>query len=409
MFIKKDVYNAHYIVPRKLPARPSKGPRENLVTNLKISILGTRGIPARYGGFETCVEEIAVRLVRRRHEVTVYCRTENPSARHREYKGVELIDVPAFSRRFIAAPFNSFTTTVLGSLSDADILHYFGCGNALFSLLGRLVNKSTVLTVDGLEWNRQGYSWFARAYLRSFAELAMVFPSRTIADSESSQRWYQSRTGVAPEYIPYGTELSRGIDVDVLKKYGLEEDRYVLFAGRLVYEKGVHTLVEAFKSVKTDLKLVVVGEAPESEDYIAGLKKSADGRTMFLGYLYGDDFETVRNAALLYVHPSLLDGTSISLLGAMGAGRAIISSDIRENQDVAGDSAIYFRRGESADLSQKLQDILKDPDRIEKLGKASLERASRLYDWDTVTNEYERIYRELLARHSQRAGRERTP
>lgn len=282
---------------------------------------------------------------------------------------------------------------MMASLSDADVLHFFGCDQVPFTLLGRLARKRVVLTVDGLEWQRLGYPIFFRKYLRSFAELAMVFPNVTVADSKTSQEWYFERTKVSPNYIPYGTNLASEMDPTILEKYGLKPGGYVLFVGRLVYEKGAHTVIEAFKSVRTELKLVIVGDTLDADEYAKRLKENSDQRIVFLGFVHGNDFDTIRNGAYVYIHPSLFDGTSIALLGALGSGRPVISSDLKENQDVGGDAAVYFERGNPSDLTEKLQRLLDNRRQIENLGRRSVNRAKELFDWDKITDSYEQEYR----------------
>ena len=306
--------------------------------------------------------------------------------------------MPTLGKSFAASPFNSFVATAHASLSNTDIIHFFGCGNIPFSLPARLSRKKIVLTLDGLEWMRMSYSRVARMYLRSFEELAMVFPNATIADSVSSQEWYFKRTGIMPYYIPYGVSLSTKVDGNILKKHGLERESYILFSGRLVYEKGAHTLVKAFRSVNGDIKLAILGDFPGGSEYTEMLKRIADSRTIFLGFVYGREFETIRNGALIYVHPSLLDGTSISLLGALGSGRCVLSSTLKENRDVAGDSAEYFAIGDSDDLRAKLQYLIDNRTEIAQLGSRAMKRAKELYDWDRVTNAYENIYANLANR-----------
>lgn len=360
---------------------------------LKIAILGTHGIPAKYGGFETCAEELAVRLVERGHMVTVYSETSSLESNElSSYKGVHLVQVPKLRGKAPNYAFHSFISTMVASISDADVLHFFGCDQVPFTLLGRLARKRVILTVDGLEWQRLGYPTFFRKYLRSFAELAMVFPNATVADSKTSQEWYFERTKVSPDYIPYGTNLTSEIDPRTLEKYGLKAGGYILFVGRLVYEKGAHTVIEAFESVRTNLSLVIIGDTLDADEYGRQLKENADKRILFLGFVHGKDFEAIRNAALLYIHPSLFDGTSISLLGALGAGRPILSSDLKENQDVGGDAAMYFEKENPQDLAEKLRHLLDDPARIEELGRKSADRAKELYDWDKITDSYERRY-----------------
>jgi glycosyltransferase involved in cell wall biosynthesis len=363
---------------------------------LRIAILGTHGIPARYGGFETCVEEVAVRLVERGHQVAVYSKAEKGDEKHSTHKGVELVRFPKLRKQALDYGFQGVLTTAHAAISRADVLHFFGCDHVPFTLLGRLARKGVVLTVDGLEWKRKGYPLSYRVYLRSFAELAMVFPNVTVADSKSSQKWYYERTSKNPTYIPYGTTISTRVDPAVLERYGLEVGKYALFVGRLVFEKGAHTLIEAFRSVKTDLKLVMVGDALTPGDYVRRLREKADNRVVFLGYVHGAAFETVRNAALVYIHPSIFEGTSISLLGALGAGKGIVSSDLQENIDVAQEAAIYFKKEDSSDLSTRLQELLNNPNRIEELSRESLARARELLNWEKITDAYEGVYRSVL-------------
>lgn len=360
-------------------------------------MIGTRGIPAKYGGFETFIEEIGTRLAARGHEVTVYCMSEQPERAPPSFKGVRLMNLPSFDSRALEYIQKTFTATAMAVLSNAEILHFFGCSRVPLALLGRLLRKSVILTVDGLEWNRVSYPFVARIIMRSYAELAMVFPTITVADSESSQSWYFRRTGRRPELVQYGAEVTPGVDENTLGRYGLEDGRYILFVGRLVKEKGVHTLIEGFRKVRTDAKLVIIGNDPGSGEYLNQLKKLADERTVFLGPIYGRDLEYLRNGALVYVHPTLLDGTSISLLGAMAAGKCILSSNLKENMDVAGDSAAYFVMDDAVDLAQGLQRLLDEPASVQDLGARARQRAVSLYTWDSVADSYEAIYVRALS------------
>lgn len=364
-------------------------------------MLGTRGIPARYGGFETCVEQVSVRLASRGHDVTVYCRSDYPGSEEKSYKGVRLVHLPRLRKSFLETPFNSLAATVHAVTSSYDVLHYFGGGNVPFLLVPRVMGARVVLTVDGLEWKRMSYSQAARTYLRLFAELATVLPNRLVADSPSSERWYLERTGMKPWYIPYGIQRSSRVNKRRLQEFGLEEDGYILFVGRLVYEKGAHTLVEAFKSVPGDLRLVIIGDSATKSNYVDDMKKNSDCRTMFLGYVFGEDYEAIRDGSRIFVHPSLLDGTSISLLSAIASGLCIVSSNLSENIEVAGDSAVYFQTENAEDLARELTNLIADPSLIDKFRKRAREKATTLRDWDSITDSYESLYTEINARISQ--------
>ena len=362
---------------------------------MKVSYLGTDGIPAKYGGFETCVEEISTRLADRGHDVTVYCKSVNPGAECKEYEGVHLIHFPKIRSQALDYAYNAILPTLHASATRGGILHYFGCDQVPLTFLARVLGRSVLLSLNGLEWERRSYPWVFRAYLRSFAELAMVFPKASTADSRRSERWYFERTGIRPNYVPYGATASDAIEPEVLDRFGLKPRQYMLFVGRLVYEKGAHTVVEAFRKVKTDLRLVVVGGSKNPGTYVDNLKNVADDRSLFLGYVHGKEYETLRNAALIYIHPSLFDGTSISLLGALAAGKGIVSSDIDDNIDVAGDAASYFRTGDSCDLADRLQELVDNPSKIAMLENKARARVRDAFDWDGITDEYERLYSRL--------------
>ncbi len=360
---------------------------------MKVSILGTRGIPARYGGFETCVQELSTRLVKRGHEVTVYCKDDGRPRNAPDYKGVALKYLPMRRNKYLDYTYYALASTIDSIRSDAEILHFFGCGRVPLTALGRVTGKGVVMTLDGLEWNRPSYPWLARAIMRSYAELAMVFPSATVVDSMTSVRWYHERTRKEPAYIPYGTPGPLQFEDAVLERYGLRAGKYVLFVGRLVEEKGVHTLIDAFKHLNSgDVKLAIVGGFPGPSEYVDRIMKEGDERVMFLGYVYGPQLNSLMNSALIYVHPTTLDGTSISLLSALGLGSCIISSDLKENQDVAKDGATYFKQGDVESLTEKLQHLIENSKEVDAIRGRSLTRAKEMPTWDDVTAQYELLY-----------------
>ena len=291
--------------------------------------------------------------------------------------------------------FNAFASTVHACTQEMDVLHYFGCDQVPFTTLSRILRQRVLLSLDGLEWQREGYPWIFRAYLRSFAELAMVYPNQVTADSKRSQLWYLNRTGREAMLVPYGTAVPEDVELRVLDKHGLSPGRYILFIGRLVREKGAHTLVDAFKKVKGDVRLVIVGDTKNPGEYVAQLRKNADSRTQFLGFVHGGECNALRNEALIYVHPSLFDGTSISLLYALAAGKGVVSSDIEDNVEVAGEAAVYFRAEDSDDLAARLQQMIDNPGMVYELGEKAQERARKLFDWDRITDDYEGIYERM--------------
>ena len=364
---------------------------------MRIAFLGTMGIPANYGGFETCVEEVATRLVRKGHEVIVYCGYRDSKPQERFYKGVRLIYVPCLKSKFLDFPFRAFVSTLDVLHRKADIAHFFGSDAWPFTIIRRIMSTKTILTLDGLVWNRTSYPVLVRKILRSTAGFALYLPNETIVDSKTVQKWYQNNFGKSPTYVPYGANIDlTSPDETILKKNGLKNNKYILFVGRLVKEKGVHYLVEAFRKIKTDFNLVIIGGDPYGKEYESFLRKNANGNTKFLGYVYGKDYENLCKGAYIYVTPSDLEGTSPALLTAMALGKCVLVSDITENVETVGDAGFLFRHGDSEDLKEKLQFLLENPSEVDKVQKRAIDRISSNYDWDIITDRINKIYLNLL-------------
>jgi glycosyltransferase involved in cell wall biosynthesis len=364
---------------------------------MRIAYVGTMGIPAHYGGFETCVEEVATRLVKRGHEITVYCGCRDSKRQAKLYKSVHLIYVPCQRSKFLDFPFRAFVSATDVMKSDVDIVHFYGSDAWPFTLIPRIVSSKTVLSLDGLVWNRLSYPIWARKILRLTASFALCFPNVTTVDSKSVQDWYRKNCGKPPIYVPYGANIDLTEPEDkILNKNSLEKKKYVLFVGRLVYEKGVHYLVEAFSKIKTDFELVIVGGDPYGKEYESSLRKNANENTKFLGYVYGKDYENLCKGAYLYVTPSELEGTSPALLNAMAMGKCVLVSDIAENLETIGDAGFSFRHGDSGDLREKLQFLLANPDIVDKIQSKAIERVRVHYDWNKITDQIEEIYASLI-------------
>jgi glycosyltransferase involved in cell wall biosynthesis len=242
---------------------------------------------------------------------------------------------------------------------------------------------------------------FVRKILRLTAASSLRLPHATVVDSKVVQRWYRENLGNFPRYVPYGANVDlTDPDESVFQKHGLRNRNYVLFVGRLVREKGVHYLVEAFRKIKTDFNLVVVGGDPYGSEYESFLRQNANENTKFLGYVYGEDYRNLCKGAYLYVTPSDLEGTSPALLTAMALGKCVLVSDIPENLETIGDAGFSFKHGDSEDLKEKLQFLLENPEEVEKIQKKAIERIRTCYDWDKITDQTEKIYLALLREQS---------
>ena len=367
------------------------------VDGMKIAFVGTMGIPARYGGFETCVEEVATRLAKKGHEVTVYCGYRDLKPQMKSYKGVHLVYVHCLKSKFLDFPFRAFVSTLQTLHRNFDLVHYFGSDAWPFTLIPRMFSSKTVITLDGLVWNRISYPLWARKILRSTARYALYLPNASIVDSRSVQDWYLKNLGKTPIYVPYGANIDLSApDKTTLDNKNLENKKYILFVGRLVREKGVHYLVEAFKKIKTDFELVIIGGDPYDKEYELFLRRNANKNTQFLGYVYGKDYENLCKGAYLYVTPSELEGTSPALLTAMALGKCVLVSDIPENLETIGDAGFSFRHGDSEDLKEKLQFLLANPETVNKMERTAIDRVEKYYDWNKITDTIEKIYASLV-------------
>lgn len=360
---------------------------------MKIAYAATMGIPARYGGFETCVEEVATRLVSKGHEVTVYCAYQGSKPRAEMYRGVHLAYVPRLRRKFLDFPFRAFVSALDVMRKNFDVTHFFGSDSWPFTLLPRTVLSKTVLSLDGYTWRRASYPLWVRQILRSTAMCALYAPNLTTVDSKSVQSWYFRQFGKSPTYLPYGATIDLTEPNErSLEARGLQKERYILFVGRLVHEKGVHHLVKAFAKMKTDLKLAIIGSDPYKKEYELFLRKNANNNTVFLGFVYGEDYRNICKGAYLYVTPSELEGTSPALLQAMAAGNCVLVSDIPENLETVGDAGFSFRRGDTESLRQKLEFLIANPDLVRETRLKAIARVRENYDWDKIASQLEKIY-----------------
>ena len=364
---------------------------------LRIAMLGTRGVPASYSGFETCVEELGTRLSARGHDVTVYCRVPHISFSGSEYRGMRLVKLPTVRSKHL----DTITHTLLSSVhalgARYDVALYFNVGNSPLTWILRVAGSKVVLNVDGLDWKRKKWGTVARRYIRACERWATRFPHRVVTDSRRVQQYYLETHRAPSTYIAYGAAPVVTPPGVHLSRYGLEPRRYVLFVGRLVPENCAHHLTEAWADVAGDMRCVVVGDAPYAEEYIRSLKASADSRTLFTGYLFGDGYRELLSNAYCFVETSEVGGTHPAVLEAMAAGTAVVVNDTPENLETMGDAGFSYH-GEmgAAGLRPVLERMLKDPVLVKEQGQRGLDRVVAHYSWNAVTDAYERLFQDLL-------------
>jgi glycosyltransferase involved in cell wall biosynthesis len=374
------------------------GPRASMPGDgLRIAMLGTRGVPASYSGFETCVEELGARLSGRGHDVTVYCRVPHVSHPEPAYRGMRLVKLPTIRSKHLDTIAHTFLSSLHALARRYDIALYFNVGNSPLTWIPRLARQRVVLNVDGLDWKRKKWGPFARWYIRSCERWATRFPHRVVTDSRRVQQYYRNRYGAPSTYIAYGAEPMMAPPGPHLERYGLRPRRYVLFVGRLVPENCAHHLVDAFAGLSTEMRCVIVGDAPYAAEYIRSLKATTDSRVVFTGYLFGDGYRELLSNAYCFVETSEVGGTHPAVLEAMAAGSCVVVNDTPENLETIGDAGFSYP-GEvgAVGLQTTLERLLKDPALVAEQGARGLERVRACYSWDRVTDAYERLFHELV-------------
>jgi glycosyltransferase involved in cell wall biosynthesis len=369
---------------------------------MRIAMMGTRGIPASYSGFETCVEQLSVRLVARGHQVTVYCRSHHVKWAERTYRGVRLVKLPTIPSKQLDTIVHTFLSMLDGELRHYDIVYLCGVGNAPLSWLPQLVGQKTVVNVDGADWQRAKWGGFAKRYLRFAERAAARLPTAIVADSRVVQRYYVEKFGAPSIFIPYGSDVPRLPPGPTLTQFGLRPNGYILWVGRLVPENNAHEAIAAYQSaggLATGLQLCIVGDAPYSADYMASLKANAGPGVVFTGYVFGDGYHELGANARLFAFTSGVGGTHPALLEAMAFGNCILVHDMAANLETVGDAALPYAGSEGAPaLTRTLERVLAQPALIDEYRTRAATRAATRYSWEAVTDQYEAFFASLTRR-----------
>ncbi len=367
---------------------------------MNVAILGTRGIPASYSGFETAVEQITSRLTDRGHRVTVYCRPHVVDPGIREWKGARLVHLPTVRNKYLDTFVHTFLSSVHAARGGSyDVALFFIAGNSPLCLVTRLAGIPTVINVDGLDSDRRKWNRFAKSYLRAAERLSPRMATRAITDSHAVAGIYEQRYGRQIGVVPYGAEVPSEEGSGMLESLGLEPGRYVLFVGRLEPENNPHLLVEAWSRIPTErtrgMKLVVVGGAPYASEYIKLVRRAADPRVIFPGYVFGPGYWELQRGAYLFCAPTEVGGTHPVILEALAAGNCVLVNDYKPNAETVGDAGLYFSGTEGVpDLARQLERLLADPELVASYREKALARAE-LYSWDAVAAAYEQLLFEV--------------
>ena len=359
---------------------------------MRIAILGTRGIPASYGGFETFAEHLATRLVARGHQVTVYCRAHYVSPRQLEFHGVRLQVLPTIRHKYFDTVVHAFLSALHAVPKRFDAALICNAANAPFAPILRLTGTPTAINVDGLEHKRKKWGRLARRYYRLAEYLSTLLPNEMVTDAQVIQNYYLARHNAQSTMIAYGSEVERRPDRSTVRKWRVEPNRYVLYVSRLEPENNAHLVIEAFKRVRTAYRLLVVGDAPYAEQYINDLKLRAKGdkRIIFTGFVFGQDYRALQQNAYCYVHATEVGGTHPALLEAMGYGNCVLTLATPENIEVVGEAGIPYI--DEFDLGEKLQRVLRDGSLVQAYRNRAQQRIQSNYDWEHVVDQYEQLF-----------------
>ncbi len=360
---------------------------------MRIVFIGTRGVPATYSGFETCVEQVGGRMVELGHEVHVHCRSSHYHDHPALYRGMHLHYLPSIKQKHL----ETLSHTALGTLRmprDTAIV-CMGVGNAPVVRVLELRGRRAVFNVDGADWQRDKWGRFARWYLKTSERIASSGRSIVVADAEAVQSYYRREHGRDSELIRYGAVAPADTGTTVLERFGLSPSQYLLFVGRLVPENAPHEYLEGVKLAGLAVPSVVVGDATYAEEYKQSLRANAPINTVFTGFQFGPAYQQLTAHAGLYVLAATVGGTHPVLVEQMAAGNAILARDTESNREVAGEAAAYWRT--AAELADLLRSLWPDTERRRQLGDCARARARERYSWDQVTERYVELCERSLA------------
>lgn len=372
---------------------------------MKIAMIGQKRIPSREGGVEIVVEELATRMVKLGHEVICY----NRGGKHaldknkkieklKEYKGVRLKKCFTIDKKGLAAMTSSFFGTLKILFSDVDVVHYHAEGPcAMIPLIKNFSRKKIIVTIHGLDWQRAKWkNGFASKYIKFGEKMAIKYADEIIVLSENIQNYFMETYKRKTHFIPNGVNEPTILKANIItKKYGLKANDYFLFLGRIVPEKGIHYLIDAYNQIKTNKKLVIAGSSSDTESYYNELKEKTKNNKniIFTGFIYGKELEEFYSNCYVYILPSDLEGMPLSLLEAMSYGNCCLTSDINECSIVIEDKGVTFKKGNINDLKIKLQNLSNSKKEVEKFKKNSKNYILKKYNWDDVVQKTLMLYK----------------
>ena len=372
---------------------------------LNIAMLGHKRIPSREGGIEIVVEKLSTRMVKLGHQVTCFNRkghhvsgSEFDGSQLSEYEGVKLKQVWTLDKKGLAAMTSSLSAAIKSAFGKYDVVHFHAEGPCAMLWIPKLFGKRCIATIHGIDWQRAKWGGFASKYIKFGEKVAAKYADEIIVLSEGVQKYFMNTYGRKIVFIPNGVNRPVIREPKLIKeKFELDKDGYILFLGRLVPEKGISYLIEAFKQIETDKKLVIAGGSSDTDEFLLYLKKLAkdDKRIIFTGFVQGQLLEELYSNAYLYTLPSDLEGMPLSLLEAMSYGNCCVVSDIAECAEVVEDKAVVFQKSNVVQLKEKLQDLCEHPEKVQSYKNSASNFICQKYNWDDVVDKTVALYQNL--------------
>ncbi|NLT68404.1 MAG: glycosyltransferase family 1 protein [Acidobacteria bacterium] len=363
---------------------------------MRIAILGTRGIPANYGGFETFAEECATGLAARGHDVTVYCRSHYVSSALKTHRGARLVVLPTLEWKYTDTIVHTFLSVLHAVTRRYDAILICNAANSIFAAIPRLFGIPVAVNVDGIERLRRKWNRLAKAYYHLSEYLSTRIPNVIVTDARIIREYYLRNYGAESVYIPYGTRITRPEGIETLERLGLVPNEYFLYVSRFEPENNAHQVVAAFEKTGIPMRLVLVGDAPYAPEYIKKIKSTRDPRILFPGAIYGPGYWQLQANAFCYVHATEVGGIHPALVEAMGQGNLIIANGTPENAEALEGAGLLYRKNDVDDLARRMREVAEHPEAVASLKVAAMERARTVYSWDSVVGAYEQLFSDMI-------------
>ena len=375
---------------------------------MKIAMIGHKRVPSREGGVEIVVEELSIRLAKKEHKVDIYNRkgknvqdknADLKNKKIKEYKGTKIITIPTINKKGLDALVYSFFASIVASFKKYDILHYHAEGSCAMLWIPHIFKKKIVVTIHGLDWQRSKWGGFASKYIKFGEKMAVKYANEIIVLSEGVQKYFKETYGRDTIFIPNGVNKPTIRKPEIIKeKYGLDTDGYILFLARIVPEKGLDYLIDAYNKLNTNKKLVIAGGASHTNDYLDEIKEKANknNNIILTGFVQGKELDELYSNCYIYCLPSDVEGMPISLLEAMSYGKNCLVSNIEENTQVVENMATTFEKSNVKDLKEKLEECLREKNKHneEELQNYILNK----YDWNEITDRTQNLYYEIIGK-----------